>query len=261
MISNIARFTILALALLASMPSVFAGKEKCNPTAGYHYCAAQGCVRPLDKSTNKKCCNELKGFEWQAIVGGYGGACVVKQKPTPKPKKDCGVGTGMQYCAAQGCVRPMAESPKETCCDELNGFEWKTLIGGKGGSCVLKKKPNRNKDARRLRVNCGVGTGMEYCPDQGCVHPWEASKRCCRQLEGFKWEQQFGGSSCVARNNHPNRRPSNKCGRGKRYCEDQGCVYPTDLYTSKRCCKDIPGVHWNHDPNGAKCVWNDNWNY
>ena len=207
MISNIAPFTILALALLASMSSVFAEKEKCNPTAGYQYCAAQGCVRPLHKSTNKECCKELKGFEWQSFVGGRGGACDVKETSKPVPAQE-------------------------------------------------KPKPNPNKDARRLRVNCGVGTGMEYCPAQGCVHPWNASERCCRQLEGFKWEQQFGGGSCVARNNHQNRRPSNKCGRGKRYCEDQGCVYPTDLYTSKSCCKELRGVHWNRDPNGAKCVWN-----
>ena len=144
MISNMTRFSVVALALLTSMPSISAKQQQCNPTAGYQYCAAQGCVRGWEKSTKKECCKELKGYEWQAFVGGPGGACVVKQKPKPAPapapvaKKDCGVGTGMQYCHAQGCVHPWESSTTKKCCHELKGYTWQTFVGGPGGQCVAK---------------------------------------------------------------------------------------------------------------------------
>ena len=264
MISNMTRFTVVALALLTSMPSISAKQQQCNPTAGYQYCAAQGCVRGWEKSTKEECCKELKGFEWQSFVGGHGGACVVKKTPKPVPapvvKKDCGVGTGMQYCHAQGCVHPWDKSTNEQCCEELKGYRWNNFLGGNGGVC---------KAARRLRgadsKKCNPTAGYQYCAAQGCVRGWEKStkKECCEELKGYEWQAFVGGpgGACVGKEK-PNPAPApvvkKDCGvgTGMQYCHAQGCVHPWESSTTKKCCHELKGYTWQKFVGGpgGQCV-------
>ena len=144
MIYNMSRFTVLALALLAFVPSVKAarqlrGNDRCGVGTGMEYCRAQGCVHPWDSSTTKQCCHQLHGFHWEY------GQCVSKYEPatvppTPPPvnPNNCGVGTGMEYCRAQGCVQPWDSSTTKQCCHDLRGYTWQSFVGGPGGRCVAK---------------------------------------------------------------------------------------------------------------------------
>ena len=131
-------FFVVASALLAV---VDAGSHRCQTTAGYQYCAAEGCQRPWE--AGQKCCNQMRGYHWQKLMGcqtGPCGSCEAKNVH-PASKPSCSTDGGYQYCEADGCVRPWSNDVSANCCNELVGYGWQQNLGCQagtycGGSCL-----------------------------------------------------------------------------------------------------------------------------
>ncbi|CAB9503459.1 expressed unknown protein [Seminavis robusta] len=104
--------------------------SSCNPTAGYVYCASQGCVRPWEPNVNAECCNSIDGYAY--LLGcaptSTEGCCKSHtEPPTLSPTPTCVADGGYEYCADQGCVQPWDPSVTMECCNQLAGYEY--LVG------------------------------------------------------------------------------------------------------------------------------------